>query len=416
MQIDPDALKIMYRLIRHGHKAFLVGGGVRDLLLNKKPKDFDISTDATPRKIKSIFRNSRIIGRRFKLAHVFFRGNKIIEVSTFRDASDSFETTEGESAASGDENARAPTLRDNIYGTETTDALRRDITINGLFYDLATFSIIDYVGGMEDLRNGIIRVIGDPDLRFREDPVRLVRVVRHAARSGFQIDERCWQSLRANTPLIQQASEMRVFEELKKDFVSGNLLQILRLMGECGLLTHLLPGVAHDGVQALRDGFPLADAVSRIDQFVKQGNPPTVTSILVSIVLLHGAEPEWLAHLDEHFPDEEALREQIADTFVSLAVPRKERERIEAVLGTWYWLTGLGEERLKSVNLSRRSNIEDLKWLLRIVETPKHEALLTAIAGSTGAPPRHDQRRPRRRRGNRRRGGDNARATTDRNM
>ena len=158
--IDPDALKIMYRLIRSGFKAYMVGGGVRDLLLGKKPKDFDITTDATPRRVKALFSNSRIIGRRFKLVHVFFGGGKIIEVSTFRDFSDPPEGGEGED---GEVAQLAP---DNKYGTEVTDAIRRDITINGLFYDLSTLSVIDYVGGIRDLSDRVIRVIGKSGRAF----------------------------------------------------------------------------------------------------------------------------------------------------------------------------------------------------------------------------------------------------------
>ncbi|MCB0309961.1 MAG: polynucleotide adenylyltransferase PcnB, partial [Bdellovibrionales bacterium] len=177
--IDKDALKIMYRLLRHNYEAFLVGGGVRDLLLEKEPKDFDISTDATPNQIRSLFRNCRIIGRRFKLAHIYFRGGKIIEVSTFRDESAPIDVQDDEELRRYGRDVK----RDNRYGTAETDAFRRDITINGLFYDLSNFSVIDYVGGMSDLRAKIIRVIGNPDERFQEDPVRMLRVIRHAARA-----------------------------------------------------------------------------------------------------------------------------------------------------------------------------------------------------------------------------------------
>ena len=213
-KIDPDALSIMYRLSRGGYKAYLVGGGVRDVLLNKRPKDFDIATDATPRQVKALFRNSRVIGRRFKLVHVYFAHGKNIEVSTFRD---NFIPQEEEESDS--ESDKAPVSSDNIFGTEATDALRRDITINALFYDGVSRSIIDYIGGIEDLRRGIIRVIGDPTERFIEDPVRLIRVVRHAARTGFAIEEKCRVAIQKNIALLKKASQVRVFEEIKRSRV-----------------------------------------------------------------------------------------------------------------------------------------------------------------------------------------------------
>ena len=176
--IDEEALKILYRLNRHGFLAYLVGGSVRDLLLGKTPKDFDIATNAHPQQIRDLFRNSRMIGRRFRLVHIFFKGGKVVEVSTFRSQSE-FEETENE---------EGEIVRTESFGTPEEDALRRDITINGLFYNIADFSIIDCVGGMEDLRRGIIRTIGDPNERFKQDPVRMIRVIRHAARTGFAID------------------------------------------------------------------------------------------------------------------------------------------------------------------------------------------------------------------------------------
>src|SRR4030043_182212 len=168
--VEVEALKVLYRLYHAGYKAYLVGGSVRDLLLGKKPKDFDIVTDARPGELRKLFRNSRIIGRRFRLVQVFFRGGHIVEVSTFRRRSEFEEVQE------------ATPTRDNTFGTPAEDAQRRDLTINGLFYNIADFSLVDYVGGLEDLQSGIIRVIGDPAVRFTRDPVRMLRVLRHGAR------------------------------------------------------------------------------------------------------------------------------------------------------------------------------------------------------------------------------------------
>ena len=195
-QIDPDALKVLYRLHQNNYVAYLVGGSVRDLLLGRRPKDFDIGTSAHPYQVKQLFRNCWIIGRRFRLAHVRF-GTKTIEVATFRRPGDSGGTRRRGRAAAGRRrcarrratSARPACIhRDNTFGTPEEDAFRRDFTINALFYDIATFSIIDYTGGLEDLRAGLVRCIGDPAERFQEDPVRMLRAVAMAARLGFRID------------------------------------------------------------------------------------------------------------------------------------------------------------------------------------------------------------------------------------
>src|SRR6202790_2129477 len=188
--IDPDALKVLYRLRQGEHTAYLVGGSVRDLLLGRHPKDFDIGTSAHPYQVKKLFRNCWIIGRRFRLAHVKF-GQKVIEVATFRR-----QVAAGEEVVQDGVPAPDPTTpegeqlihHDNTFGTPEEDAFRRDFTINALAYDIATFSIIDYVGGLDDLRAGIVRAIGDPEGRFREDPVRMMRAVALAARLDFAID------------------------------------------------------------------------------------------------------------------------------------------------------------------------------------------------------------------------------------
>ena len=207
--LDPLARSVIERLANNGFSAYLVGGGVRDMLLRKRPKDFDIATDATPRAIKSLFRNSRIIGRRFKLAQVFFGRDKIFEVSTFRDMSPVLAEVIEDSSEK--ENITSPILDDNRFGTEETDALRRDITINGLYFDPISGTIIDYVGGIDDIRAKLIRIIGDPDTRIAEDPVRMNRVVRHAARSGFAIEPNTAESVLRNTALIHQSTDVRVF-------------------------------------------------------------------------------------------------------------------------------------------------------------------------------------------------------------
>ncbi|EMP09480.1 tRNA nucleotidyltransferase/poly(A) polymerase family protein, partial [Leptospira interrogans serovar Pyrogenes str. 200701872] len=179
--IDEDAVKIIHRLNKFGFKAYIVGGGVRDLLLGRKPKDFDVVTNATPNQIKKIFNNCRIIGRRFKIVHILFRG-KVIEVSTFRSLPD---YRLGKAVEDQDYLIK----RDNKFGTPQEDAARRDFTINSLYYDVRNDSIIDYVGGFEDIRNKVLRVIGDPDISFREDPVRMLRAVKFAEILGLNIEK-----------------------------------------------------------------------------------------------------------------------------------------------------------------------------------------------------------------------------------
>jgi poly(A) polymerase len=231
--IDPDALKILDRLYNHGFTAYLVGGCVRDLILGKTPKDFDIATDAHPRQIRDLFRNSRLIGRRFRLAHVYFPGGKYIEVSTFRRRLE-FEEAGQEITPSAD----------NTFGTPAEDALRRDITINGIFYNIADFSLVDYVGGLSDLKEGIIRCIGDPEEKFVQDPVRMIRVIRHAARTGFRIEENTYQSLTAHGEKIRLCSPARVRDEFLRELREGSAKESMRRMTDTGLFYALFPSLA----------------------------------------------------------------------------------------------------------------------------------------------------------------------------
>lgn len=232
--IHPDALKVMYRLVRKGFTAYLVGGGVRDLLLGRTPKDFDVSTNATPSQIKKIFQNCFLIGRRFRLAHIRF-DDHVIETSTFRRCPDQEEEN-------GDEDLYM--FRDNCYGTPEEDALRRDFTINGLFYEVERFSIIDHVGGLSDIENRLIRCIGDPNIRFREDPVRMIRAVRFAARLDFHIEPATYNAIMRHHEEILKASPPRVFEELQKLFAYGAGEKAFRLLYKTGLLHNLLPEIA----------------------------------------------------------------------------------------------------------------------------------------------------------------------------
>ena len=234
--ISPNALRVLYRLRDSGFGAFLVGGAVRDLLVGGHPKDFDIATSATPEEVRQLFRNSRLIGRRFRLAHVVF-GREVIEVATFRanvdDGSGDRELHEG-----------GRLLRDNVFGTIEDDAVRRDFTANALYYAIEDFSVRDYTGGFEDVRNRVLKLIGDPEQRYREDPVRMLRAVRLAAKLGFSIDEATAGPIPGLAPLLREAAPARLFEECLKMFLSGHAVESFLGLERHGLLQTLLPETA----------------------------------------------------------------------------------------------------------------------------------------------------------------------------
>lgn len=242
--ISENALKVLYRLHKAGFDAYLVGGGVRDLLLNKQPKDFDIATNATPEQIKNLFRNCRLIGRRFRLAHIVF-GRDIIEVATFRGHHEAnlVEPNTKKNATSA-ANDSGMLLRDNVYGTIEEDAERRDFTINALYYNIADFSICDFADGLNDLDDGIIRLIGDPETRYREDPVRMLRAVRFAAKLQMDIEPETKRPIRELAPLLKDIPAARLFEESLKLLQSGNGWATYRQLRYYGLFEQLFPLVA----------------------------------------------------------------------------------------------------------------------------------------------------------------------------
>ncbi len=228
---------MLYRLHNNGYDAYLVGGGVRDILLGEQPKDFDIATNATPEQIKSLFRNCRLIGRRFRLAHIMF-GRDIIEVATFRGHHQ--EPTKNVAAQSKE----GMLLRDNVYGTIDEDAERRDFTINAMYYNIADYSIHDYAGGIDDLNDGLIRLIGDPETRYREDPVRMLRAVRFAAKLNMDIYEGTAAPIKQLAHLLQDIPSARLFEESLKLLQSGYGLETFYLLREYDLFQPLFPDIA----------------------------------------------------------------------------------------------------------------------------------------------------------------------------
>ena len=316
-QINPYALRTLYRLRDEGFIAYLVGGCVRDLLLKRTPKDFDIATNATPGQIKRLFRNCRLIGRRFRLAHLHFK-EEILEVSTFRadgPAEDRAEegrpgAGEGKGAVAGhprhlkDDNGVV--LRDNVFGTPEEDALRRDFTINALAYNIADFTVIDYSTGLRDLRDRIIRPIGDPAVRFTEDPVRMLRAVRFAASHDFALEPAAWEVIRRLAPTISRSSPARLYEEVQKLFLLGSAGRVLGLLEESGLLAALLPGVdrrlADDEVYRRR----LRANLDYLDQRRQSEMPPT-PSFLLAALFGPSLEEAALAGHREGIPFQQAL-------------------------------------------------------------------------------------------------------------
>lgn len=282
--ISHSALKVMSRLRSSGYQAYLVGGAVRDLLLGGHPKDFDIATDATPEAVHELFRNSRIIGRRFRIVHVRF-GREIIEVTTFRGHHDSGEES---SAPSGGNHSRQSAsgllLRDNVYGTLEEDAVRRDLTVNGLYYDAGTFEVFDHVHGLQDLEQRCICIIGDPAVRYREDPVRMLRVVRFAAKLGFDIDQDTAQAIPVCAPLLREIPSARLFDEFLKLFLSGYAAATLEQLLRHDLLQYLFPETSE---LLQHDEWALAlvrAAMGNTDQRIAQDKPVTPAFILAALL------------------------------------------------------------------------------------------------------------------------------------
>jgi poly(A) polymerase len=318
-QISENALKVLYRLQKDGFDAYLVGGCVRDLLLGREPKDFDVVTNADPEQVRKVFRNCRIIGRRFRLAHVHF-GREVIEVATFRGAGE----------AQNDEqvlNKEGRLLRDNVYGTIEEDVWRRDFTVNALYYNIKDFSVVDYTGGMDDHKAGVLRLIGDPETRFREDPVRMIRAVRFAVKLGFHIDPACEKSIHDVAPLLASIPAARLYDEALKLFLSGYALQTFEMLRHYGLFQVLFPAT-EKSLAIEEEGFPrllLIKALENSDNRIAEGK--TVTAYFLFAAFLWDAvqiraQQNTLKGAPEFLAYQEAANEVIAMQVKSTALPR----------------------------------------------------------------------------------------------
>jgi tRNA nucleotidyltransferase/poly(A) polymerase len=433
--IDPDALKVLYRLNEAGHTAYLVGGSVRDLLLQRKPKDFDIGTSAHPYQIKKLFRNCWIIGRRFRLAHVRF-GMKTIEVATFRRHLPAGSENEAAEPAPADPDPMSPEAQlkhDNTFGTPEEDAFRRDFTINALFYDIATFSIIDYVGGLQDLREGVVRSIGNPRERFQEDPVRMMRAIVMSSRLGFRLDPPVIEGISRLRALMTTAAPARLIEEYYKVLRSGAAEPTFSALAEHRLLEPITPELQRSAQSPL-----LRTALASLDSYRAKfdaapatlTNPILLGTLLVPLGLMPRREPSsrWSNDEEEIEPPEEKPDDRLKRRRVpkepilkigSLPIARRDTERLRQVLAFQRRLADLEMSARAKRGLLGRSSFHDaMTWIEIHGNSPgvlEHwrgfiEALgpeaLDGGAPSADAPPGDVTERPagRRRRG-RRRGG-----------
>ena len=337
--ISAGALRVLYRLNEAGHAAYLVGGAVRDLLLGGHPKDFDIATDATPEECKRLFRNCRLIGRRFRLAHVVF-GNEIVEVATFRGSSDD---------GSGDRHViDGRIVRDNVYGSIEEDAIRRDFTMNALYYSIADFSVRDYVGGYEDIQRRELRLIGDPEQRYREDPVRMLRAVRLAAKLDFKIAPEASAPFDELGELLLHAPPARLFDEALKMFLAGNGLNSFRALESSGLLIDVFPltarALAFRGGESFRK---LVEAgLAGTDARIAEDKP--VTPAFLFAVLLWGAvraqvEREIARGTDPMLAWQRVSHHVMAEQANQVAIPK----RFGIVMQEIWTLQPRFEQRLK---------------------------------------------------------------------
>ncbi len=397
-RIPENVLKVLYRLHRSGYRAYLCGGSVRDLLLNRPPKDFDVATDAHPMEIRRLFRNSRIIGRRFRLAHIIFQ-DMIVEVSTFR----------REPERGTDENAELLITDDNTFGTPLQDARRRDFTINALFYNIADFSVIDYIGGLKDIDEKKVRVIGDPDIRFREDPVRMMRAVEFASRLQFDIEHDTYEAILRHKHEILKASPPRVAEEILELLRRGWSRGAFRMMVEIGLLEPLLPEI-YRAIAGDRAPY-FWKMLEVLDRTVQAGRK-IPDAVLFAVLLL-----PWVIEELEAEERRRSGRMRIAEVLVfirdliqplcaRMALPAGTRHQIEQALETLWRLLEPPVDRRAQFRFIYREPFNDALALLELYafSSGKYvdvfrqwQSFAQRVKRSEGEAPRPVRRRRRRR-------------------
>jgi len=339
--IDAEALKVLYRLHRFGFLAYLVGGSVRDLLLGCKPKDFDIVTNARPNRVKKIFRNSFLIGRRFRLVHIKFK-DKIIETATFRRNPEQPENNNGDLLI----------RRENTFGTPEEDACRRDFTINGLFYNIADFSVIDYVGGLEDLEQRTLRTIGDAAIRFQEDPVRMIRAIRVAGRIGFDISEDCWSAIRTYRNEILKCPPARIIEEIYHLMKYQSASLSMKLFHESGLMETMMPGLAEAWEDEKLKNQTLA-LLSQLDH-LPPSNPFITPPLLLATLFFPAVHQKT-----NQFKSGEDLRRRVDECFSGFSkrfnLSRRHLDRLTQICLAQRWFDNQTSRRFKPMSFIQRN-------------------------------------------------------------
>ena len=410
--ISENAIKVLYRLKKAGYEAYLVGGGVRDLLLGMHPKDFDVATNASPEQVNKLFRNSRLIGRRFRLVHVVY-GRDVIEVATLRGH---HENAQGKQQSKKSDSGML--LRDNVYGTIDEDAVRRDFTINALYYDIKDFSVRSYAGGMQDLKRKKIRLIGDPETRYREDPVRMLRAVRFAGKLDFQIANETSTPIYELAPLLQDIPAARLFDEVSKLFLAGHAEKTFALMQEYRLFEQLFPHT-----QQCLEANPfyeklIIQALINSDERIAQGK--TLTPAFLYAVFLWPCVLETQKTLEQqgipaapayHQATSQVLQNQQAHT----AIPKRFSEVIRHIWDSQRRLEKRVKKHLESILthpkfraaydflLLREQAGEELagagKWWTKYQKENEHLIVQAKQQARERRKPRND-RRPRRRQTN----------------
>jgi len=361
--IPENVLKVLYRLHRSGYRAYLCGGSVRDLLMGRTPKDFDVVTDVHPGDVRRLFRNSRIIGRRFRLVHILFQ-DQVVEVATFRREPD-----KAVQAPDSEEEEDFLITDDNTFGSPLQDAKRRDFTINALFYNIADFSVIDYIGGLDDLTEGRVRVIGNPDLRFREDPVRMMRAIEFASRLGFEIEAETYQGILRHRNEILKASAPRVSEEILELLRRGWSRGAFRLMVDTGLLQPLLPEI-YNVIKGDDTAYfwKMLEVLDRTVQSGRRISDAVLLSVLMLPWVIDEIEKEE-ARRDQRMRIGEVIvfiRELITPLCARMALPAGTRHQMEQALETLWRLLEPPNDRRSQFRAVSRDPFQDALALLEL--------------------------------------------------